>query len=147
MNDITKGMRIIELVKDIMKAVKKISRQQFDSLELTAPQGMLLGHLCRYGRMKVSDLSQKMGLTNSTVSGIIDRLESQGMVKRVRSQEDRRVVYVEIMPEVKGAFEKNFKDMERKFEEILSRADEEEINTILTGLETLKKVLERYTKH
>lgn len=144
MDDISKGLKIIELVKEIMKITKKIARQQFDQFDITAPQGMLLGQLIRHGKMKVSDLSQKMGLSNSTVSGIIDRLEKQGMVQRTRSQEDRRVVYVDVTPEFKDAFEKNFKDMEKRFEEILNRADEKEIETILNGLETLKKVLDRY---
>lgn len=144
MDDISKGLKIIELVKEIMKITKKIARHQFDQFDITAPQGMLLGQLIRHGKMKVSDLSKKMGLSNSTVSGIIDRLEKQGMVQRIRSQEDRRVVYVDVTPKFKDAFEKNFKDMEKRFEEILNRADEKEIDTILNGLETLKKVLDRY---
>ncbi|HHY74378.1 MAG TPA: MarR family transcriptional regulator [Bacillus bacterium] len=42
----------------------------------------------------VSSISEKVLLSNSTVSGIIDRLEKNGYVKRVRDQNDRRIVWV-----------------------------------------------------
>lgn len=93
--------------------------------------------------MKVSDLSQKLGLSNSTVSGIIDRLEKQGLVERTRSTEDRRVVYVSVTSKFKDTFQKHFKEAERKFEELISRASPEDLNKIIEGLESLKKILEK----
>ena len=59
--------------------------QHFNPMNLTGPQGMMMGILSHDGEMKISDLSEKIGLSNSTVSGIIDRLEKQGLVERTRS--------------------------------------------------------------
>ncbi|WP_206076166.1 MarR family winged helix-turn-helix transcriptional regulator [Marinitoga lauensis] len=55
--------------------------ENFNDTEITYSQWMLLGVLMKNGSMKVSDLSKKMGLSNSTVSGIVDRMEKQGFIK------------------------------------------------------------------
>lgn len=104
---------------------------------------MLVGILMHFGEMRISDLSEKIGLSNSTVSGIVDRLEKQGLVKRVRSNEDRRVVYVNVTEEFRKNTKAHFKNIEDKFESMMNKATSEELDMILVGLETLKKVFER----
>ena len=99
--------------------------------------------LCRYGEMKISDLSKKMGLSNSTVSGIVDRLEKQGLIKRTRSDEDRRVVYVDVTDKFKNGFQGNFKKVEQEFENMMSKASPEEIDSILNGLHILKNLVSK----
>lgn len=44
----------------------------------------------------VSEIARRMYLHPATVVGILDRLEKQGLVIRIRSTEDRRVVRVEL---------------------------------------------------
>jgi DNA-binding MarR family transcriptional regulator len=44
----------------------------------------------------VSEIARRMYLHPATVVGILDRLEKQGLVIRIRSTEDRRVVKVEL---------------------------------------------------
>lgn len=55
---------------------------------------MVLYTLGKHGSMKLSDISEKLSISNSTISGIVDRLEKQKYVERIRSKEDRRVIYV-----------------------------------------------------
>jgi len=43
-----------------------------------------MGQLARHGGMSVKELSQKVGLSHSTVSGIVDRLERKGLAARVQ---------------------------------------------------------------
>ncbi|MDF2673481.1 MAG: transcriptional regulator, MarR family [Clostridiales bacterium] len=73
----SKGIRAIRLIKQVMGSVKRTMGKQFEEMNITGPQGMLVGTLIHYGEMKISDLSEKLGLSNSTVSGIVDRLENQ----------------------------------------------------------------------
>lgn len=142
MEEISNGLKILKLLKQIGNTIKQMMKYECKEYDITGPQGMLMGILAHYGEMKVSDLSQKLGLSNSTVSGILDRLEKQGLVERIRSKEDRRVVYVSVTPEFKEKFQRHFKEAERKFEELISRASQEDLNKIIEGLEVLKKVLE-----
>lgn len=143
MEEINKGISIIRVLKQVADAVKQGMESQFREMNLTGPQGMLMGILVHYGEMKVSDLSEKLGLSNSTVSGIIDRLENQGLIARTRSTEDRRVVYVDVTPEFRRNAKDHFHGIERRFQELMSKASPEELDKILEGLSTLKKVIDR----
>ncbi|MBN9166488.1 MAG: MarR family transcriptional regulator, partial [Myxococcales bacterium] len=42
------------------------------------------------------ELSERIRAQNSTVTGIIDRMERENLVSRERSKEDRRVVYIKL---------------------------------------------------
>ena len=82
-----------------------------------------------------------MGLSNSTVSGIVDRLESQGYVERLRSKEDRRVVYVTTTPKMKEQVMFHENMLESIMEEALKQASEAELQQIVSGLELLNEIL------
>lgn len=126
-----------------MHAIKHGMKCQFKEINLTAPQGMLIGVLARNKKMKVSDLSEQLQLSNSTVSGIIDRLEKQGLVERTRSEEDRRVVYVNISEKTEKEFMEHYKYAEKNLENLLGNASEEELDQIIHGLSVLEEVLKR----
>ncbi|MDF2591676.1 MAG: transcriptional regulator, MarR family [Clostridia bacterium] len=140
MEEVNKSLRVIELLKQLMDTVKHNVHSHFREMNVTGPQGMLMGTLAHHGEMKVSDLSEKLGLSNSTVSGIIDRLENQGLVTRTRSKEDRRVVYVSVTSEFIKSSKDRFKEIDKMFEAMMSKATSEELDQILQGLDTLQRV-------
>lgn len=143
MSELSGGYKIFKSLHRIGHMLKHSMSQQFNPLNLTGPQGMMMGILSHDGEMKISNLSEKLGLSNSTVSGIIDRLEKQGLVERTRSTEDRRVVYVKVSTEFQTNSKKNFCKIEETFERIMKKATTEEINTIQTGLDTLEKLMNK----
>ena len=137
------GIRIFRSLKRIGHMVKKSMGQHFNEMNLTGPQDMMMGILSHDGEMKISDLSEKIGLSNSTVSGIIDRLEKQGLVERTRSIEDRRVVYVNVSADFQKNCKKNFSKIEKTFEDAINKATAEEIDIILKGLDTLEQLMDK----
>ncbi|HHV98335.1 MAG TPA: MarR family transcriptional regulator [Clostridiaceae bacterium] len=143
MEEANKGFQVIKLLKQVKNVVSRNMCSQFKELNLTGTQSMLIGILAHNQKIKISDLSSKLGLSNSTVSGIIDRLESRGLVKRIRSQEDRRVVYVCVSDKYMEEAQKRFKQIDREFEAIMNKATPEELDTIIKGLSTLKTVVSR----
>lgn len=143
MEEESKGIRVVKILKKVMGVIKHRMGNHFKEMNLTGPQGMAIGTLVHYGEMKVSDLSEKLGLSNSTVSGIIDRLENQGLVERIRSEEDRRVVYIKLTKKCLENCQKPFEEINRLFEETLDRATPEELDIIFKGLNTLETVMER----
>ncbi|WP_341423530.1 MarR family winged helix-turn-helix transcriptional regulator [Clostridium puniceum] len=108
---------------------------------ISAPQGMVIGLLSKTKKMKVTELSSKLCLSNSTVSGIIDRLEAQEMVIRERSKEDKRVVYVSISPKFEDMHKVFHKQMEKNVQNIINQSSSEELQKISEGLIILKKLL------
>ena len=64
-------------------------RSHFGRMDLTFPQAMVLTVLGEDGPVPISTLAERTGSANSTVSGIVDRLEKLGLAKRQRSETDR----------------------------------------------------------
>ncbi len=129
-----------------MDAIRQNVVQEFEGINLTGPQGMLIGTLIHGGDMKISELSKKLGLSNSTVSGIVDRLEKKGIVERTRSNADRRVILVSVTSDFRKGAYKHFNKIEEKFENIINEATPEEINKIFEGLDILKKIMDKHNK-
>ncbi|WP_138207483.1 MarR family winged helix-turn-helix transcriptional regulator [Haloimpatiens lingqiaonensis] len=143
MNDANKSMEIVRMLKQVMDSIKQSVRKEFEDMNLTAPQGMIIGMLSHEGKMKISDLSKRIGLSNSTISGIVDRLEKQGFVERIRSEKDRRVVYVDVNSEFRKNSKDRFCQIQRKMETVISKTSDEEADKILEGLSILKEVVDR----
>lgn len=134
-------LNIARLFQELGLILKQNMRKEFEDLDMTMPQSMVIGILMKHGAMKVSALSEHLGFTNSTTSGILDRLEKQGMILRERSEEDRRVVNVSLS----NQFCKNNMNFQNRFngtiQNMLQSADDKELECILEGLMVLKQVL------
>ncbi|ADQ08124.1 transcriptional regulator, MarR family [Caldicellulosiruptor hydrothermalis 108] len=138
-----KKIRLLRLLKEVSIKIREALKYRGDEVEIPASHWMMMSILDKNGKMKVGDLSSILGLSNSTVSGILDRLEKQGFVERERSTEDRRVVWVQTTQKFKECLYMHFKEAEKQFENLLSKATEDEIDKVLEGFETLKRILER----
>jgi MarR family transcriptional regulator, organic hydroperoxide resistance regulator len=143
MEEVSKAVKVVQLMKKVMSTIKHRMGNHFKEMNLTGPQGMLMGTLAHHGEMKVSDLSEKLRLSNSTVSGILDRLENQGLVERTRSKEDRRVVYIKVTDEFRKHSQKHFEEINKLIESMMDKATPEELDIILEGMNTLEKVIDR----
>src|SRR5438477_81766 len=66
-------------------------------LRRSAPQLYALGELAR-DDLRMTELAGRLGLAESTVTRVIDRLESAGLVARRTSPPDRRCVVAELTP-------------------------------------------------
>ncbi len=49
-------------------------------------------------RVTAGELAKQSGLTTGAITGVIDRLEKAGLARRERDPDDRRKVYVSILP-------------------------------------------------
>lgn len=136
-----KKVEIVRIFSEVNKILKHSMRKEIANIGITMPQGFVLGTLLKSGEMKISELSKNVNLSNSTISGIIDRLENQQLVVRTRSDEDRRIVYVNVTPKVEEIYKGMFKKAEEIFGDLLSTGTSEELEKIMEGLDTLKKIL------
>lgn len=143
MNNLEYSISLLKIIKSVMKDVRRRMEKHFKDLNLTGPQMLVAITLIHNGKMKISDLSKKMNLSNSTISGIVDRMEKQGSVKRIRSKDDRRVVYVDVTSKFKKLTRCKHEEMGKMLQSIVDSATEEEMGVINKGLVTLQKVIDR----
>ncbi|EGW38587.1 marR family protein [Desulfosporosinus sp. OT] len=112
----------------------------------TGPQIGLIYGLHKNPFSTLNELSDYLGLSKSTVSGIVDRLVGQGVIIREIPENNRRIVRLSLSPE----FEKNnvLKELMNKyFADILKEASEEDIEKIISGLEILYTLINKNDKH
>ncbi len=130
------------LLFEVEKIMRQYMRKNLEPSGLTMPQGAVIGILMENGgEMKITDLSSRLNLSNSTVSGIVDRLEKQQLVIRRRSEEDRRRVYVNVSQKFMEIHKETIKKIEGVFENMLRNGTQQEIVRIIDGLSTLKKII------
>ena len=66
--------------------------------EVTRPQYSVLRLLLEEGQQTANALSAQMGVTPGNLTGVVDRLQSAGLVQRQRDPQDRRCVHVSLTP-------------------------------------------------
>jgi DNA-binding MarR family transcriptional regulator len=78
-----------------LNLIQRKVRQQFNAEvaqgQLTGPHRLVMAELVGTEGLSVKDLSRKVNLAHSTVSGIADRLIRQGLMERRTHPTDRRV--------------------------------------------------------
>ncbi|OOM79489.1 MarR family transcriptional regulator [Clostridium sp. BL-8] len=146
MESINESIEVARLFQEVMGLFRNNMKKIIKETGMSMPQGMIMGLLGHNKKMKVTELSKHLHLSNSTVSGLIDKLEAQEMVIRERSEEDKRVVYVSISPKSEELYKSFHKKIEKNIENILSKGNTEELNKIFEGLYILKKLLNEQEK-
>jgi len=141
MDNFNESTKVANLFQEVMVLFKQSMSKVFEDSGITALQSMVLRIISMEKKVKITELSSKLSLPNSTLSGILDRLEKQEMVVRERSLEDRRVVYVSISPHFKDVHQEMHKNLKSNIEKVLKQGTQEDLNEIFKGLNTLKNLL------
>lgn len=141
MKILNESIEVASLFQEVMQLFKHSMNKLLEETGMSAPQGMVLGLLSKKKKIKITELSHELCLSNSTVSGIVDRLEKQQMVVRERSESDKRVVYVSISPNFKDMHEAFHMQFQKNIQNTMSKGSEDELHKIFEGLSTLKKLL------
>lgn len=118
-------------------------RTHFGRLNLTFPQALVLSVLGEEGPVPISVLAERTGSANSTVSGIVDRLEKLELARRERSATDRRVIYVVATDKYRQLRQKAETDVSGYFTTLLETMPEEDQALVATALRKLDEALTR----
>ncbi len=70
--------------------------QYLKSFDLTTPQFGVLEALAHLGPMKMCEIGNKLLMSGANVTGVVDRLEKKGFVRRVMNAEDRRLFLIHL---------------------------------------------------
>jgi len=87
---------IVETIIYLYTESRRVTKGMAREVGLTGPQLTVIKLLEQVGDLSLSTLSEHIRAQNSTVTGIIDRMEREGLVRRERSTTDRRVVYIRL---------------------------------------------------
>lgn len=128
---------IVEVVVFLYTESRRITKGLAGQYGLTGPQLTVIKMLEPVGKLSLTELSGMIRARNSTVTGIIDRMEREGLVQRQRSAEDRRVVNIELTPKgqrLAAGIEIEPMQIFRRVLSELSGSDARELGRILNQL-------------
>ncbi len=138
------------LAQDLEAQLQRIRRKMRRRLEaeyrrgeVTGPQRLVMHVLVGSEGMSLKELSARVSLAHSTVSGIVDRLEKRGFVNRRALESDRRVTQITVSKPVREFMEKQAPELAlHPLLSALRRASEAERSAVRKGIETLERLLE-----
>lgn len=83
------------------------------------------------GPLTAGRLAELTGLTTGAITGVVDRLEGSGFVRRERDASDRRRVIVHLVPDRARKIGKLFAPLARAMAELSGRYSDEELALML----------------
>ncbi len=133
---------IVQSLRRIFKVIQNYSQQVLDKFGVTGPQLWALKTISQHGKLSLGDLSKRMYLDPSTITGLVDRLEKKGYAVRDRGQKDRRVIKVELTPKGKRLVRKTPNPAQGKMIYGLRRLRKEKLDLMYSSLQKLVEIME-----
>lgn len=138
----------------LITQIKQIGGRIFEQIlkdsgidEFNGAQGRILYILWEHGPVSLTEIGKMTALAKTTLTGMIDRMEEKGLVKREQHPSDRRTTLIYLTPAAKklqqdynslsdrinefyykGFSEEEMADFEGKLKRILSNLNEYEDN-------------------
>ncbi|MCL4407062.1 MAG: MarR family transcriptional regulator [Thermotogae bacterium] len=137
-----------EVPEDLLMAYSTFSKIVFKSFdysrtELPKTSALILVFMKRHSqtRAQMSEIENKSGFIKSTLTAATDVLVKAGYVKRYRTDEDRRAVFIELTEkgnEKAGEIEKSMREY---VNEKLSVLSDEQFEKLLDAFSTIKETV------
>ncbi|HET7657363.1 MAG TPA: MarR family transcriptional regulator [Bacillales bacterium] len=108
--DLEKAQQVVRSFRKVNKALYRLLREEAEVLDATVVQILVLRVLSQNPNIGLNELAERLQLGNSTMSGVVDRLVSAGLVVRERSHEDRRSLTMRLTNEGKAKQNEAFGD-------------------------------------
>lgn len=97
---------------------------------LSATEGKAIDILMRFGPLTAGEFGEHSGLAPASVTGLMQRLEAKGVARRVRHEEDRRKVLIELVGDQASAAAPYFVDFMGGLAALLEGYSDDQLRTI-----------------
>jgi DNA-binding MarR family transcriptional regulator len=137
---------LIAAFDDLSALLMNNHAPEFLEIDVTMPQAKVLYLLAAAGDLHMADLVARLGVSLSTVSGLVDRLVDHGLAYRREDRIDRRQVVVGLTLAGKGFIDR-FRELNaRQMRELLGLLDETELDHVRRALAALERVAANLTR-
>jgi DNA-binding MarR family transcriptional regulator len=143
----------LELVQQLRSEITGYlgAASQFDErvakrLKLSRTDLRCLDLIARLGPLTAGRLAEETGLTTGAVTFMLDRLEEAGMVTRRRDTEDRRRVWVEIVPSAHEQLQGLQKPIAEEMRAVAQRFKTDELAAVRDFMRAAREVFERHVR-
>jgi DNA-binding MarR family transcriptional regulator len=131
--------QVIAGYEALMQRLAESHEPDFLEIDVTMPQAKLLYLLGASGDLHMSDIVARLGVSLSTVSGLVDRIVDHGLATRREDRIDRRQVVVGLTP-AGSEFVDRFRELNaRQMRELLAVLDDADLASVRDALGALER--------
>lgn len=126
---------VLVALRQIIRATDLHSKQLSKISGLTAPQLLIMQTIRRVGEITIGTLAREISLSQATVTTILDRLEKRDLIRRQRSETDKRKVYVQLTASSEKLIQNSPALLQTSFIRQFERLQDWEQNLIISALQ------------
>jgi DNA-binding MarR family transcriptional regulator len=134
--------QIIYSIRRLIQAGELYTKELNKKYQVSAAQLNCILSLYEYGPLPPSQIAKHMMVKSSTVTGVVDRLETKGLAERIRNSPDRRVITIQLTETGKKLAENAPPPIQQKIIDGLRQTENAEIETIAHSLNMLTDMLD-----
>jgi len=134
---------IEELLRNVGTMLKKRGRDIVSNFDITPPQLDALLVLREFGELTMGELCGRMFLACSTATDLIDRMERNGLIERVRDTNDRRVIRLRVLDKGAVVIDEVLEARRVYLSAILTEVDVPDKERLIQSLEQLNYLMTR----
>lgn len=142
------GREFAEMAEQIQRDVREIREKlrrpfmaEVERAQLTGPQIAVMRAVFFSDGISVKEIAAQVGMAHSTVSGIVDRLQARGLLRRQRSRDDGRVSRIVLSQAVRDFMASKATELiAQPLARALEQAMPAERRAILKGLKALRRM-------
>jgi DNA-binding MarR family transcriptional regulator len=135
----------LEIAEELRPALLRLARnlrRETEALGVTSHQATLLWQVRTQPGLSLRELAEAEGISAPSLSGHVDRLEAAGLLRRVRSDDDRRRVGLELTRDGRAILKRVRARRTTWLAERLARLPDEDRERVEQTLPALHRMLE-----
>jgi DNA-binding MarR family transcriptional regulator len=141
-NDVTlDATKVAEELRPIVLRLARELRREAETLGVTSTQVALLGSIKTRPGLSLRELAAVEGISAPALSGLVDRLEQAGLIRRVRAADDRRRVGLDLTPEGRKLLRRVTARRTSWLATRLEELEPAELERIVEALEPLRRLV------
>lgn len=134
---------MLQIFNMVMKTEEVAIREAADSQNLSVAEMHTLVAVGRRGAKTMTTIAGELRINVSTLSIAINKLEKKGCVRRIRNEEDRRVVRISLTAKGRRALDQHEKFYFDMVEEACGSMDEQGKRIFIQSLENMAEFFEK----
>jgi MarR family transcriptional regulator, organic hydroperoxide resistance regulator len=132
-----------EMVKKLVRILQLFEKDQIKPFGVTTSQCYCLLELLKSESLNMCELSDKLNLSISTVTRVIDNLVRDELILRNRDENDRRIVILSLSEKGRKTAEELFKNISQYYKRILMNIPSGELRQVLNSVSLILDSFEK----
>ena len=131
--------QLFELLSSINVKIIRLFSPILKTVGLSVTELIILWKIDNRGIMRITDVAREVGVPPSTLTGLFDRLTTQGYLERIHDEKDRRSILLRGTPKLKQTIDDVVRVADSELEEFFGGMPEGFVERFKQDLDCLQK--------